>query len=219
MFFFYPPNLFHGITDMKNNEMCANMTPITLSHNSKEDCFPDDSPTSEIIATVESKTETADEIRDLFLFYLEPVKKNLYNFIRKAMNYCIEADDVYQDTLLKGFRYFYSFDRSKTFKTWIFSIACNRMKDMFSTKVIQNSVQSEEIVNIPTDQSIDNDIKEIMDAAAQLPQRKREIFFLYYYNEFTIPEIARIVRTNRANVKFVLYTARNTIKKKLEVLQ
>ncbi len=202
---------------MKNNEMCANMTPIALSHNSKENYFPDDNPASPIIDTVESKTESADEIRNLFLFYLEPVKKNLYNFIRKAMNYCIEADDVYQDTLLKGFRYFYSFDRSKTFKTWIFSIACNLMKDIFSTKSVQNSLQPEEIVNIPTDRSIDDDIKEIMAAAAQLPHRKREIFFLYYYNEFTIPEIARIVGMNRANVKFVLYTARNTIKKKLEV--
>lgn len=161
--------------------------------------------------------------RETFLAYLLPVKKHLYNFVQKASNFSPDADDIFQDTLLKAFRYFHSFDRGKNFKTWIFTIAHNLLKDAFREKQLRHwPVSLEEVGEIAadedqTDTAVSNDVQEIYTIAAALKPRHREVFFLYYYNEFTISEIIEITGLTRANIKFMLHQARKAIKKVMEV--
>ena len=164
-----------------------------------------------------------DQDREAFLTYLLPVKKYLFNFIRKALNFSPDADDIFQEALLKGFRYFHSFDRRKNFKTWIFTIAHNLMKDMFREKHLRHwPVSLEEagepaIENVCFPISVSQEVREIYAAAAHLKPRQREVFFLFYYNEFSIPEIAEITGLTRTNIKFILHQARSAVKKVLEV--
>jgi RNA polymerase sigma-70 factor (ECF subfamily) len=161
---------------------------------------------------------SADNTRSLFISLLEPVKKPLYNFVRKAMNFSPDSDDIFQEALLKGFRYFYSFDRRKSFKTWIFTIAHNLMKDSFAFKE-NRTVSLEETGEIGGQwNSVSEDVRDIYVVAGRLEPRRREIFFLYYYNEFKISEISDITGLSRANVKFILHQARNTVKKQMEVV-
>ena len=155
--------------------------------------------------------------RETFLDYLLPVKKRLYNFILKASNFSPEADDIFQDTLLKAFRYFYSFDRRKNFKTWIFTIAHNLLKDVFREKQLGHWPLSLAEVGEITADAVSNEVREIYTTAAALKPRPREVFFLYYYNEFTIPEIVEITGLTRPNIKFILHQARKAIKKVMEV--
>lgn len=162
--------------------------------------------------------KSLEQTRELFLDYLLPIKKPLYNFVRKALNFSAEADDVFQETLLKGFRYFYSFDQRKNFKTWMFTIAHNLIKDTFITQPQNPVVSLEEAGEIAAVVGvITEDIREIYAVAQKLPLRHREVFFLYYYNEFKISEIVEIVGLSRANIKYILYQARKTIKKVMEV--
>lgn len=155
--------------------------------------------------------------RETFLDFLLPVKKHLYNFVQKASNFSTEADDIFQDTLLKAFRYFHSFDRRKNFKTWIFTIAHNLLKDVFREKQLRHLPLSLEEVGEITADASSNDVHEIYTTAAALKPRHREVFFLYYYNEFTIPEIVEITGLTRPNIKFILHQARKAIKKIMEV--
>jgi RNA polymerase sigma-70 factor (ECF subfamily) len=165
-----------------------------------------------------SRADDLEQTRELFLDYLLPVKKPLYNFVRKALNFSAEADDVFQEALLKGFRYFYSFDRHQNFKTWIFTIAHNLIKDAFMDRLQNTVVSLEEAGEVAAAVgAISEDVREIYTVAQQLPLRHREVFFLYYYNEFRVSEIGEIVGLSRANVKFILHQARRTIKKVMEV--
>ena len=163
-------------------------------------------------------TVPAHVTRDRFLELLLPVKAQLYNFIRKAANFSPDADDVFQDTLLKGFRYFHSFDSSRSFKTWIFKVAHNMLKDAFRSR--QYMADLDEVGDVPAEMNqSEPDVKDIYAAAANLKPRHREVFFLYYYNEFSVAEIGNITGLSRPNVKFVLHQARKQIKKTMEVPQ
>ena len=158
--------------------------------------------------------------RDFFLEALMPLKTQLYNFIRKAMNFHPDADDVFQETLLKGFRYLHSFNRERSFKTWIFTIAHNNVKDRFKPTHYTEQLLAEEMEQLAVEEpGFNQEVREIYIAAGSLKARQREVFFLYYYNEFTVMEIAGITRLSRANVKFILHQARNVIKKIVEVKQ
>jgi len=162
-------------------------------------------------------TTARTQDKETFLACLLPVKKHLYNFIQKASNFSPDADDVFQDTLLKAFRYFHSFDRRKNFKTWIFTIAHNLLKDAFREKQLHHwPVSLAEAGEIIAD-ALPDEVREIYITAAALKPRHREVFFLYYYNEFTISEIVEITNLTRANIKFMLHQARKAIKKIMEV--
>ena len=56
---------------------------------------------------------------------------------------------------------------------------------------------------------------EIQDALMNLKEKEREVLVLYYYNDFSIEEIARICKTFQGTVKSRLYRARRNLKKEL----
>ena len=70
---------------------------------------------------------------ETFPLLLDPIKESLYNFIFKALGFCEDANDIYQETLLRAFKYRESFHGPGSFKTWIFTIAHNEIKRYFNT--------------------------------------------------------------------------------------
>jgi len=152
-----------------------------------------------------------------FLKFLNPVKKFLYNYIRKSMNYSELSDDIYQETVLRAFKYFDSYDKKKCFKNWIFTIATNQLKNHLNSK--NNLINHKNNVeNIPFNSKEKNyKVRKIYNIAKNFKDEYRQIFFLYYYNDFKINEISRIVNKSESNIKFILYKLRKIIKKNMEV--
>ncbi len=154
----------------------------------------------------------------LFMALLAPVEKKLYNFLLKTARYAEEGNDLFQEVLLRAFRYFSSYDRGRSFSAWIFAIAHNEIKTYY-----KNRVRSEAQVSLsalpadPPAAAPRTDPGLIYDAAGRLPVKEREIFFLYYYNEFSVAEIASITGQSAGNVKFILFQARAMVKDVLEV--
>ena len=88
--------------------------------------------------------------RETFLEFLSPVQSYLYNFILKSLNFSVQGDDLFQDVLLKAFKYFDSYDRKRSFKTWLFTIAHNLIKDYYqknSSQLITDSINSIECID------------------------------------------------------------------------
>ena len=71
------------------------------------------------------------DIKEQVLQYLGPVQSHLYNYILKSLNFSPSGDDLFQEALLKAFRYFESYDPSRSFKTWLFTIAHNLIKNFY----------------------------------------------------------------------------------------
>jgi len=57
---------------------------------------------------------------------------------------------------------------------------------------------------------------ELLQIIERLPQRQREMVYLYYFVDISTDEIARMLNTSTNNVYKTLHTARQTIKRKLE---
>ncbi len=157
------------------------------------------------------------EKKDIFLEYLLPLKKQLYNFIQKSLNYSDNTSDLYQDTLLKAFNYFESFQQDRSFKTWIFSIAHNKIKDFYRFKKKKDIIQ-DHLLELDNSGSVpDETVMDIYKAAAEIKPRYRKIFFLYYYNAFSINEISKITGLTNSNIKFRLFQSRKILRNKLGV--
>ena len=152
-----------------------------------------------------------------FWALIEPVKLRLYNFILKSLNFSTDADDVYQETVLRAFQYFASFRKDKDFRAWIFSIAHNEIKSHF--RRTRNQTATHSIDSLASSQADETGalIREVFRFAARLKPKEREVFFLYYESGFSIPEIEGITGLKEGYIKLLLSQARSRLKESLGV--
>lgn len=156
---------------------------------------------------------------EIFKNLFTPVKINLYNFIMKSLNFAEDGNDIYQNTVLRAFKYFKNFDRSLDFKPWIFAIANNEIKRFYKKnsqfKFVDNIFNSTEF------QSVEDSGKEIVQiifsVAQELKLRERQIFFMFYDSGFNINEISEIIGIKPGNVKVILSDSRKKIRRSLGV--
>ncbi len=155
---------------------------------------------------------------DYFQFLLNPIKENLYNFIFKALNFSEDANDIYQETILRAFKYRKSYDKQDPFKTWIFTIAHNEVRRYFNKhKKLPAQVVLEQHADMIDDPGSDNQtlVHDIYEVAQQLTPNQRRVFFLFYDQQFSIQEISEITGLKQGNIKFILNQSREKIKQKL----
>lgn len=153
-----------------------------------------------------------------FAEILFPVKKNLYNFIFKSLNFSEDASDVYQDTVLRALKYFKRFDITLPFKPWLFSIANNEIKKYFKKRnLFSNENSINELCNTISDEKEKELIKTIYYVAENLKPQDRQVFFLFYDNGFSVVEISEIMGIKTGNIKVILSNSRKKIRNLLEV--
>ena len=156
---------------------------------------------------------------------LEPIKNHLYNFICKGLNFSEDADDVFQETVLRALKYIKSFKPGNSFKTWMFTIAHNEIKRYYKNNKHKNKLATDTLwgENFEEDISANNDstdkelVKNIYEIAAGLNPKQRKVFFLFYDNKFSIKEISDITGLKEGNIKFILNRSRERIKEELGV--
>jgi RNA polymerase sigma-70 factor (ECF subfamily) len=154
---------------------------------------------------------------DWFWELVAPLEKKLFNFLHKALNFSEDSNDLYQEVVIRAWRYFPSFDRRRSFKTWIFAIAHNEIRKHFNQrKDEQTVIPIDLLLKEPAAPADDPDLALIYGTARQLPPRQREVFYLFYYNGFSIAEIAAICGLRQGNVKFILNRGRDAVRSALE---
>lgn len=149
----------------------------------------------------------------LFWELVSPHKHKLYNFIRKSLNFSEDANDVFQETVLRALRYFRSYKKEKKFNTWLFAIAHNEIKKHYKRASQHASFNDMDRLKAPEPDDLQGLVKEVYQFAEILKPKQREVFFLFYYSGFTIPEVSQITRLKEGNIKFILHQARTNLKK------
>jgi RNA polymerase sigma-70 factor (ECF subfamily) len=162
--------------------------------------------------------EVMAEEKIMFWELLSSLEKKLFNFLRRALDFSEDSADLYQEVVIRAFRYFPSFDRQRSFSTWIFAIAHNEIKKYFKVrKGVRAAIPLSSLGAEPAAPAADDGVVLVYDAARRLPPRQREVFYLFYYNSFSIAEIAAICGLRQGNVKFILNRGREAVRRALEV--
>ncbi len=162
--------------------------------------------------------------------YLRYSKRLLGYYIR-MLNFDKElAQDALQDLFLKIAEAPEKFDKTRSFKTWIFSVASNSCKNFYRHKKIV-SESNEEIKY--TTESINDSVflntaskmdavmfrKMLEEALNELPAEKKETFILKYQEEKTITEIAFIQNCPEGSVKSRLHYTIKVLEEKLKIFK
>lgn len=174
-------------------------------------------PRENAIMAASMKKGEAERADDPFWSLLAGQEKKLFNFLRRALNFSEDSADLYQEVVLRAWRYFHSFDRERSFPAWIFAIAYNEVRKHYRRRRNERAVISlAQMANDPVAPVPDPDAALVLDAAGRLPLRQREVFFLFYCDCFSVAEIAAICGLGEGNVKFMLSRGREAVREALE---
>ncbi|TQS75860.1 sigma-70 family RNA polymerase sigma factor [Ornithinibacillus gellani] len=129
------------------------------------------------------------------------------------------AEDIIQDVFMKAFEQIHQFRQQSTYKTYLYRMTINRCHDYFRSWSYRNMILTDKITGIfskgnePEETAIKLDQKEALgQAILKLPVLYREVIILYYYEDFSVDEIAQLLRCSSNTVKTRMRRARIKLK-------
>jgi len=129
------------------------------------------------------------------------------------------AEDALQETFIKVWQKYHTYLGQANEKTWIMRIAINVCKNYLRTAWIKRNsvVQIEDIVKVSQCQyrNIEESV-DLLNAILTLKEKYRVVLLLYYYQEFTVKEIAEILDKKQSTVLSLMKRGREQLKQKLQ---
>lgn len=133
------------------------------------------------------------------------------------------ASDLFQKTWLNAHSGRKGFDPSKTFSSWIFTIAINTLRDHLSLKEERaNKTSLEDAMEPASHHNQEDDLlrehekKLIHGMIESLPPMQKEVILLCELEGFTSSDAAMMMQLSDGAVRQLLFRARTTLKKMLE---
>jgi RNA polymerase sigma-70 factor (ECF subfamily) len=145
----------------------------------------------------------------------------------------LEAEDLYQETLYKAYRFFDQYQQNTNFKAWIFKIMTNTYissyrkasrqpvkvsyEDMEEYQLFQNAQDETNLFESET-YTVPGEIfeDEVKDALEKIPYYFRLVVMLSDIEGFSYQEIADIVKTPLGTVMSRLHRGRSLLRNKLK---
>ena len=118
-----------------------------------------------------------------------------------------DAEDVFQTVFLKYALSNRLFDSPEHEKAWLIRVTVNACKDLLRNFFRKNTVPLEEAAAITSPEC-----SAVLEAVWSLPKNYRDVVYLHYYEGYTAPEIAAILKKNPNTVYTHLTRAREMLK-------
>ena len=146
---------------------------------------------------------------------IEFLLENQNKFYRYAFTYVHHRElsmDMVQNSFLKALEQIHTLRNPSAMKTWFYRILTNECLQALKRAQRENFVEPCNIQDeIYLEKAFDADV-ELYEAVRQLAPETQTIIFLYYYEEYTLKEIAQITGYNLNTVKSRLYAGLKKLK-------
>lgn len=150
---------------------------------------------------------TDDYISAAIEKHADMVRRICFLYLRNGA----DVEDAFQEVFLKFFLHYASFESDDHQKAWLCRVAFNKCKDLCKS-FWRRRVVSIEDMEIPYENPEQDDL---IKAVLGLPSDQKEVVYLHYYENRTIPEIAEIMQKNTNTVYSMLRRAKAQLKKKV----
>lgn len=105
-----------------------------------------------------------------------------------------DTEDIFQNTFLKYTLSDIVFEDEEHQKAWLIRVAVNSCKDLLKSAFRRHTVALDELINQPA--VIDNEHKEILEAVLSLPNKYKDVIYLFFYEGYSAVEISGILGKN-----------------------
>jgi RNA polymerase sigma factor (sigma-70 family) len=157
--------------------------------------------------------------KEEYTFLVNRYKNKIYWLLRGMGAEHQDAQDLTQETFIKGYRKLASHDPSKSYAAWLYKIATNQLKDLRRRTNIEWMSES------PPDLSTGDNPEEVIlqaehrtelyDLIRQLPTNYRVALLLRYTNDLSYEEISEVLDVPMNKIQNDLYRAKKKLKQLL----
>lgn len=123
-----------------------------------------------------------------------------------------DVEDIFQDVFLQLCRYAERFDSEEHEKAWLIRVTINKCKDLHKS-FFKSRVCPLDDIEIAFEDDTEN---VVMEEILALPQKFKDVLYLFYYEGYSVPEIAKLLGTKENTLYSHLRRAKTILKNKLE---
>ena len=124
-----------------------------------------------------------------------------------------DTEDIFQTVFLKYVLSSVSFESEEHEKAWFIRVTINACKDLLKNFFRTHTVALEEVMEQPA--LMPPDHREVLEALLSLPAKYKEVVYLHYYEDYTVPEISGILGKNVNTIYTLLTRSRKMLRDKL----
>lgn len=124
-----------------------------------------------------------------------------------------DTEDIFQNVFLKYALCNKIFESVDHEKAWFIRVTINACKDLLKSFFKSKTTSLAEIIEQSIEFSDDN--REILEEVLALPEKYRDVVYLYYYEGYTACEIAAILKKNVNTIYTNLTRARKILRERL----
>ena len=157
----------------------------------------------------------------------ESIAQSVLFRTKHILNNSMDAEDVSQNVLIRVCENIHTLRQPKAFKVWLSKIVTNEVRTHMTRNVTEHTIVNiDDYVASLVDESEELfpqycvEVKEfrqdVMNVLSDLPTRQREAMLLYYYDQLSVGEIAKIMDIPHQSVSRYLALARVECGKKLK---
>lgn len=144
----------------------------------------------------------------------EAYRQNVYAAAFSVCKNAADAEDILQETFLQYHQTNKQFESERHIRAWLLRVALNRAKDVYRKRKRRNETALEDYMETLTFPSPESG--SLFAAVMALPETYRSVIHLFYYEDYTVAEIARLLHLTQSNVKVRLNRGRALLKETLK---
>lgn len=148
-----------------------------------------------------------DAVESAIEKYADTVRRICFLYLRDRA----DVEDVFQEVFLKLILHKEKFYTEEHEKAWLCRVAINKCKD-FHKSFFRKNVISISDMEIPFEDKVQS---ELMAEVLSLPQKFKSVIYLFYYENYTVAEISKILGKKENTIYSYLHRAKAMLKKKL----
>ena len=145
---------------------------------------------------------------------IEKYRNNLYTAAFNVCKNAQDAEDVVQDTFIQYWSQKKEFETEQHIRAWLLRVAINKAKNKNNTFFRRNALPLEDYMETLAFQSEES--SELFEAVMKLPVKYRIVVHLFYYEDYSVKDIADILKITPGNVKVRLSRGRMSLRSTLK---
>lgn len=150
-------------------------------------------------------------------------RAGLQNYINSIVNNFAVAEDLTEDTFVKLLIKKPKHKNTASFKSWLYTIGRNTALDWMRKNPRGREISAEELFTLAEEEEqflltyiTDEEKRAVRDALENINPDYRNVLTLFYFEDFTLEEISKILKKSKKNTSVLLHRARNSLKNQLE---
>ena len=157
-----------------------------------------------------------DSVREMIEKYSDMVYRLAFSLMKNKY----DADDIYQEVFVQYISKEPKFDGEEYAKAWFLRVTVNLCKNWWKSAWYRKvcSIWEGEVL-MRSDESVEKweERYPIVEQIRKLPKKYKLVIHLFYYEEMSVKEIAKLLQLKESNVRARLTRARQKLKEPLQV--